>query len=181
MNFKRTNRWRPPWAGTFHGCPGKWPAAILLRLRGAVFICNLLDRRPAASANFTGCRVLNSVAAGHRLARRTALYQAVATLITAVACLSFGRQAALGALVGGAAMTLGSWLAAWGAFSGGVVGAEGALGRLLFGMAAKWIVVIAGLYLAIAVWRLPAMPVLAGAALAAAALLFSAKFALRRN
>ncbi len=78
-------------------------------------------------------------------------------------------------------MTLGSGLAAWGAFSGGVVGAEAAFGRLLLGLAAKWVVVIAGLLLAIAVWKLPALPVLAGAALAAAALLFTAKSDLRRD
>ena len=72
-------------------------------------------------------------------------------------------------------MTLGSLLAAWGAFGGGVAGAGVALGRLLLGTAAKWIVVIVGLYLAIAVWQLPALPVLAGAALAAAAFLIVAK------
>ena len=72
-------------------------------------------------------------------------------------------------------MTLGSLLAAWGAFAGGVAGAGTALGRVLLGMAAKWIVVIVGLFLAIAVWQLPALPVLAGAALAAAAFLISAK------
>lgn len=107
--------------------------------------------------------------------------QTVATLLAALACLWFGAQAALGGLVGGAAMTLGSGLAAWGAFSGGVVGAEAAFGRLLLGLAAKWIVVIAGLLLAIAVWKLPALPVLAGAAVAASALLFTAKSGLRRD
>jgi ATP synthase protein I len=109
------------------------------------------------------------------------LFQAVATLLAAVVCLPFGRQAALGALAGGVAMTLGSALAAWGAFSGGVIGAEMAFGRLLLGVAAKWIMVAAGLYLAIAVWELPAMPALAGAALAAAGLLFSARDGLRRH
>lgn len=78
-------------------------------------------------------------------------------------------------------MTLGSGLAAWGAFSGGVVGGGAAFGRLLVGLAAKWIVVIAGLLSAVAVCKLPALPVLAGAALAAAALLFTAKSGLRRN
>ena len=36
-----------------------------------------------------------------------------------------------------------------------------ALGRLLLGTAVKWLVVAVGLYLAMAVWRLPAVPVLA--------------------
>jgi len=125
--------------------------------------------------------VLNSVAAGRRLARRTVLFQAVAVSLAAVVCLSFGAQSALGALAGGAAMTLGSALAAWGAFPGGAVSAEMAFGRLLLGIAAKWIVVGAGLFLAIAVWKLPAPPVLAGAAAAAVGLLFSARAGLRRD
>jgi hypothetical protein len=56
-----------------------------------------------------------------------------------------------------------------------VANAGTALGRLLLGMAAKWVVVIVGLWLAIAVWHLPAMAVLAGAALAAAGLLVATK------
>ena len=128
---------------------------------------------------FPGCRVLNSVAAGRRLARRTVLTQAVTVAIAAAACLTFGGTAALAALVGGAAMTLGTALAAWGAFPGSVVGAEMAFGRLLLGLAAKWIVVAAGLWLAIAVWKLPAVPVLVGAAAAAAGVLFTARSGLR--
>ena len=62
-------------------------------------------------------------------------------------------------------------IAAWGAFGGGVEGAGMALGRLLLGTAAKWVVVAAGLYLAIAAWHLPALPVLAGTAMAALAFL----------
>jgi F0F1-type ATP synthase assembly protein I len=119
--------------------------------------------------------VLNSAAAGPRLARRAAVYQAAATLATALACLLSGRDAAFGALAGGAAMTLGSLAAAWGAFAGGVAGAGVVLGRLLLGTAAKWIVVVVGLYLAIAVWQLPPAAVLAGAALAAAAFLLAAR------
>ena len=72
-------------------------------------------------------------------------------------------------------MTLGSLLAAWGAFGGGVVGGGVALGRLLLGTAVKWLVVVVGLYLAMAVWRLPAVSALAGAAMAAAAFMFAAK------
>jgi len=119
--------------------------------------------------------VLNSVAAGRRLAQRAVALQAAVTIATALVSLLSGRDAALGALAGGTAMTLGSLLAAWGAFAGGVAGAGVVLGRLLAGTALKWIVVVGGLYLAIAVWHLPALPVLAGAALAAAALLIAAK------
>ncbi len=119
--------------------------------------------------------MLNSIAAGRRLAQRSVALQAAVTLATALAWLLSGRDAAFGALAGGVAMTLGSALAAWGAFSGNPAGAGTALGRLLLGMAAKWLVVIAGLYVAIAVLHLPGLPVIAAAALAAAAFLVSAK------
>ena len=117
--------------------------------------------------------MLNSAAAGRRLTLRVVANQAVATLLTAVVCLMIGPRAALAALVGGGAMTLGSLVAAWGAFGGGVAGAGAALGRLLLGTAAKWLVVAMGLYLAMAVWRLPAVPALAGAAMAAAAFMLA--------
>ena len=119
--------------------------------------------------------MLNSAAAGRRLALRVVAVQAIATLLTALACLIYGPRAALAALAGGGAMTLGSLAAAWGAFGGGVVGAGTALGRLLLGTAVKWLVVALGLYLAMAVWRLPAVPALAGAALAAAAFMLAVK------
>lgn len=119
--------------------------------------------------------MLNSAAAGWRLALRVVAYQAIATLLTATACLMIGPRAALAVLAGGGAMTLGSLAAAWGAFGGGMAGAGVALGRLLLGTVAKWLLVAVGLYLAMAVWRLPAVPVLAGAAMAAAAFMFVAK------
>lgn len=120
--------------------------------------------------------MLNSAAAGRRLALRVVAFQAVATLLTAGACLTMGQHAALAALVGGGAMALGSLAAAWGAFGGGVAGAGAALGRLLLGTAVKWVVVALGLYLAMATWRLPAVPALAGAAMAAAAFVVSMKY-----
>ncbi len=119
--------------------------------------------------------MLNTVAAGRRLAQRTAATQALVTLATALACLMSGREAALGALLGGGAMTLGGLVAAWSAFGGGVQGAGMALGRLLLGLAAKWVVVVVGVFLAIAVWHLPALAVLGGAAMAAVAMLVATK------
>ena len=112
---------------------------------------------------------------GWRLALRMVAFQAAATVLTALACLAIEPRAALAALVGGGGMTLGAALAAWITFGNGVIGAGEALGRLLLGMAVKWLVVIAGLYLAMAVWRLPAMPALAGAAVAVVANLFASK------
>ena len=120
--------------------------------------------------------MLNSANAGRQLALRVVAFQAIATLATMLACLMTGPRDALAALAGGGVMTLGSLLAAWGAFGGGIAGAGVALGRLLLGTAIKWGVVAAGLYLAMAVWRLPAVPVLAGAAMAAAGFVVSMKF-----
>ncbi len=125
--------------------------------------------------------MLNTVDAGWRLALRVVAVQAIATLLTVAACSAQGPGSALSALVGGGAMTLGSLVAAWGSFGGGVAGAGMALGRLLAGLLAKWLVVIVGLFLAMAVWRLPPVPALAGAAIAAAAYVVSIKFVTKRS
>ena len=124
--------------------------------------------------------MLNSVNAGWRLALRVVVFQIAVTLATAAACYISGPRPALAALAGGGAMALGSLLAAWGAFGGGVARAGTALGRLLLGTALKWLVVAGGLYLAMALWRLPAVPALAGAAMAAAAFVVSMKYAAAR-
>ena len=125
--------------------------------------------------------MLNSATAGWRLALRVVASQAIATLAAAAACSTNGPRAALAALVGGGAMTLGSLVAAWGAFGGGVAGAGAALGRLLLGTALKWVFVIVGLYLAMAVWKLPAVPALAGTAVAALAFVVSTRFVARHG
>ncbi|HOC11536.1 MULTISPECIES: hypothetical protein [Thermomonas] len=123
----------------------------------------------------------NSTGAGWRMALRVVAVQAIAVLAASVVCLINSPSAALAALAGGGALTLGSLVAAWGAFAGGVAGAGTALGRLLLGMLAKWLVVIVGLYLTMAVWRLPAVPALAGAAIAAAAMVVSMRFVAQRS
>lgn len=124
--------------------------------------------------------MLNSVAAGRRLARRTVGYQAIATAATALVCMVWwDATAALGALAGGGAVTLGSGLAAWRAMGGGVTGSGAALLRLMLGTGLKWMVVAIGLVLALSAWRLPAGPVLAGAVLATLAWLPAAMLASR--
>ncbi len=112
---------------------------------------------------------------GRRLALRLVALQVITTVLTAVACLVIEPRAAVAALIGGGAMSLGSLLAALAAFGNGVIGAGEVLGRLLLGMAMKWVVVLVGLYLAMAVWQLPAVPALVGAALAAVTILFAGK------
>lgn len=117
----------------------------------------------------------SSVAAGRQLAQRVAIHQIAATLLLALICLLSGPRASAGALAGGTAMLLGGLAAALVMFAGGVPGGAGWMMRLLSGMALKWSLVVMGLYLVIAVWKLPAPAVLAGAALAAAAVLFAAR------
>lgn len=119
--------------------------------------------------------MLNPIAAGRRLARRVAVIQTVATLATALICLFWGMHASLGAFAGGLALVIGSGLAAWGAFGGGVASGGVMLGRLLLGTMLKWVVVVVCLYLAIAIWKLPAPAVLAGAITATLAWLFAVR------
>lgn len=113
--------------------------------------------------------MLNSIAAGRRLALRTVTLQVAVTLVTALVALLYGRDAALGVLSGGGVLALGSLLAAWKGLAGGVASAGGALWRLLVALALKWMVVVAGFYLAIAMWQLPPLAVIAGAVIAALA------------
>lgn len=129
-------------------------------------------RNPATPPD---ARVLNSPVAGRELAKRSLGLQLAATLATALAWLLSGPQAALSALAGGLGLTLGTLAAAWGAFGGGVRGGGERLARLLLGIAGKWIIVALALFLAMAVWKLPAVPALVGAAMAAMALLLAGR------
>ena len=121
--------------------------------------------------------MLNTLAAGRRQARRVLTAQAVATAGVALAFLIQGPGAALAALTGGAAVTLGSALMAWRTFGGGVGGAGVALLRLFGGLALKWLVIVGALYLALARWELPPLPLLAG--LGAALVAFLAAFSIK--
>ena len=117
------------------------------------------------------------MAAGRRQARSVVVAQTLVTLAAALAFLVQGTDAALSALAGGGAVTVGSALMAWRAFAGGVSGAGLALMRLFGGLALKWLVIVAALYVALARLGLPPLPLLAGlcAALAASLLAFRIK------
>lgn len=121
--------------------------------------------------------MLNSVAAGRRQARSLVVAQAAGALAAALVFLVQGVDAAVAAFMGGGAVALGSALMAWRAFRGGVQGAGTALLGLAGGLALKWLVVVAVLYLALARLVLPPLPLLAGlcAALAASLLAFRIK------
>ncbi|WP_372017960.1 hypothetical protein [Pseudoxanthomonas sp. 10H] len=107
--------------------------------------------------------MLNSVAAGRRQAGRAIAWQAGATLLVALACLWQGPRWSAAALVGGGAVVLAGWFSARLALGGGVAAAVPALARLVAGVLAKWLVLVAMLVLGVLAWGLPALPMLAAA------------------
>lgn len=117
--------------------------------------------------------MLTSVAAGRRLAQRAIAWQAIAVAVTALAFLAKGGVWSLAAIVGGAAIAVGGWLASVLALGGGVNPSTGALARLLAGVALKWVVVIAVLWLGVGAAGLPPVPMLAGVVVALVAQLIA--------
>ena len=111
-------------------------------------------------------RVLNSAAAGRRLALRAVAYQMAAVVLVALAFLIQGLSAMFAVLLGGASVVLGSALAANVALGGGVVTARSAFMRLLLATVLKWAVVILVFALASGVGRVAPLPLLAGLAVA---------------
>jgi F0F1-type ATP synthase assembly protein I len=104
-----------------------------------------------------------SLSVARRTAVRASVWQVATVLVlAAVFWLAAGPAHALGVVVGGVAMVLGSALAAWFMVGGGVNPAGVVLGRWFLGMVAKWLVVGIALWLGLAVWRVPALPLLAG-------------------
>ncbi|MGY0610718.1 MULTISPECIES: hypothetical protein [unclassified Luteimonas] len=106
--------------------------------------------------------MLNPLAAGSRLVRRTITWQVVAVAALALALLAKGSEWSLGAVAGGAAVTAGGALYGVLALGGGIAPATGALARMVLGLLAKWVVVIAVLVVAIGVVRLPPLAVIGG-------------------
>lgn len=123
--------------------------------------------------------MLNSVAAGRRLALRAVVCQLGAVMLVALAFLVQGGPAAAAAALGGLAGVLGNLLAAWIALGGGVVPARAAFFRLWLGTLLKWVVVVTVLVLALAVWRLAPLPMLVGFAAGLAAHLLILNFCTR--
>jgi len=106
--------------------------------------------------------VHDPLSAGRRLAARAVVWQAAATALVALAFLARDASSALAALAGGAAVVAGMLVSARIALAGGVQPAGTAIGRLLFGLIAKWVVVLVVLVLSLARWGLPPLPLLAG-------------------
>ena len=84
--------------------------------------------------------------------------------LVALGFLALDGRHALAAAIGGAAMAAGNALSIALAFGGGIRRAPVAFGRLLLGVMGKWMVVLAVFALALAAWRLPPLPLLAGLA-----------------
>lgn len=135
--------------------------------------------RVPAVLQLPGFRVLNSVAAGRRLALRAVVCQLGAVALVALAFLVQGGQAAAAAALGGLAGVLGNLLAATVALGGGVVPARAAFLRLWLGTLLKWVAVVTVFVLALAVWRLAPLPMLAGLAAGLAANLLILNFCTR--
>ncbi len=111
--------------------------------------------------------MLNSLDAGRRVAHRALLAQALAIVATAgLTAAVAGSRAAMAAGLAGAAMCLGTWLAARVALGGGVQRAAAAFGRLLVATTLKWLALGAGLALVLGPLALPALPALAGVVVA---------------
>ena len=122
-------------------------------------------------------RVLNSMAANRRLALTVVAAQALATVVLALAFLVLsGKPAALAAAMGGGALALGNLMMGWRSMRGAYPSAGFALAGLVAGIVLKWFVVIGALYLALARFGLPPLPLLAGMAGTLAATYFIHKF-----
>lgn len=117
--------------------------------------------------------MLNSVAAGRRLAWRAVVWQAAASVLVALAFLTGGLSSALAVLAGGGAVTLGGLAATGVALGGGVGPAGAAFARLLMGLVLKWLLVAVVLVIALAVLKLPGIPMMAGVVAATLAMVLA--------
>lgn len=104
-------------------------------------------------------------------------WQMVLVLAAAALFLLQSPRAALAAALGGSTVVLGTGLMSLRLFGGRQrIGAGMALVDLVVGVALKWLVFIVGLYVLLALWRLPAIAVLAGMGAAMAVNLFALRF-----
>jgi len=106
--------------------------------------------------------VQNSLVVGRRAAFRVVIAQCAVAAVVASGFLLQSPRAALAAAIGGGAVALGSALMAWRSLSGGMHGGMVALARLFGGLALKWLVIVAALYIALARLGLPPLPLIAG-------------------
>jgi hypothetical protein len=116
------------------------------------------------------------MAANRRLAYRAVAAQVAIATLMVLAFLLQDVRAAQAAAVGGGAVVLGSLLLTWWSLATTAPSAGQALAGLLVGIVLKWCVVIGALYLALARFGLPPLPLLAGLAGTMAASFLMVKF-----
>lgn len=120
------------------------------------------------------------IAAGRRTALRAVAAQALVVALLAAALLVRDVREALAVGAGGLALVSGNALAALVAL-GGIVPARIAFGRLLLGTMLKWLVAIVVLATALAIWRLPPLPMLGGLVAGLLAYLLALNFLKQRK
>ena len=106
--------------------------------------------------------MFNSLTANRSLAFRMVAVQAAVATLVALGFLMLDARAALAAAISGYAVALGSLLLAWRSMIGPAYSAGLALARMVSGLVLKWFVVLGALYLSLARWELPPLPLLAG-------------------
>lgn len=105
-----------------------------------------------------------------------AAIQAVVVVVAAVGWGVFERSSGQAFALGGLALASGNALMALLALGGGVVPAGLALGRLLLAIACKWSLVALAVWLGMALWHWPPLPLLAGVVLISLLHLFFSRF-----
>jgi ATP synthase protein I len=110
----------------------------------------------------TGLTVIPALASGRRLARHIALTQLAVAGVLAALFLLASPSAALAAGLGGGALGMGTWVAAWRGFPRRAPGPSDALWALVSGLLLKILLVGLVLLLGLGVWRLPPLPLLLG-------------------
>lgn len=106
--------------------------------------------------------MFNSLVANRRLAFRLVAAQAAVTAAVTAGFLLQGPRSAIAAAAGGGMVALGSLVMAWRALPAPALSAGAVLSRLVSGLLLKWFVVVAVLYLALARFALPPLPLVAG-------------------
>ena len=104
----------------------------------------------------------NSLAAGRRLALRVVLVQAVVAVVAGLAFLVRDVPSAIAAFVGGLLVVIGTAVMALRVFAPALAGGGAMMMRFASGTLLKWIVMLVGLYLIFAYWKLPALPTFVG-------------------
>jgi ATP synthase protein I len=119
--------------------------------------------------------MLNSLASGRHLALRTVLLQLAVAALAGLAFLAQGRRDAVAATAGATLVALGTVVFSTRFFSG-LHGAGMAFSRLITGLLLKWFVIVGGLLLILAKFKLPPLAAITGLVAALAVYLVAFRF-----